>query len=61
MFKHNRSLLNGGCILKVLKALASIISMCSLLAIFLPRYFTLCTKGKFHPFNARRESGSLIR
>jgi hypothetical protein len=60
------SLLNMGYILmNVLKALALIISMCSLYVIFLwkitPRYFYLFTNGISLPFNVRRESGGLIR
>jgi hypothetical protein len=47
-----------------LKALASIVSICSLHVILLskitPRYFTLFTKGMFRPFNVRRESGGLL-
>jgi hypothetical protein len=62
----SRSLLNKEYILmNVLKALASIISMCGLHVIFLskitPRYFTLFTKGMFRPFNVRKDSGGLIR
>jgi hypothetical protein len=58
MLALSRSLKN------VLKVLASIISMCGLHVIFLskitPRYFTIFTKGIFHPFNVRRDSGGLI-
>jgi hypothetical protein len=50
--------------MNVLKALASIVSMCNLHAILLskitPRYFTLFTNGMFHPFNVRRESGGVL-
>jgi hypothetical protein len=65
MLELNRSLLNREYILmNVLKALASIICMCSLDVILLsnntPRYFTLFTKGIFRPFNVRRESGGLF-
>jgi hypothetical protein len=66
MLAFNRSLLNGECILvNVLKALASIISMCNLhvnlLSMITPRYFTLFTNGIFCPFNVRGESGGLFR
>jgi hypothetical protein len=50
--------------MKVLKALASIVLICSLHVILLskiiPRYFTLFTKGMFRPFNVRGESGGLL-
>jgi hypothetical protein len=46
-------------LMNVLKALASIVSMCNLHIILLskitPRYFTLFTEGMFLPFNVRRE------
>jgi hypothetical protein len=49
-------------LINVLKALASIFSMCNfhviLLSKVIPRYFTLFTNGIFRPFNGRRESGS---
>jgi hypothetical protein len=66
MLALNRSLLNGEYILmNVLKALASIIPMCSLHVILLskiaPRYFTLFTNGIFRLFNVRRKSGGLFR
>jgi hypothetical protein len=53
MLALNRSLLNRECILmNVLKALASIISMCNLHVILLskitPRYLTLFTNFKTH-------------
>jgi hypothetical protein len=62
MLTHNRSLLNREYILmNVLKALASIISMCNLHVIFLskitPRYLALFTNGIFIPFNVREHSG----
>jgi hypothetical protein len=65
MLTLNRSFLNREYnLMNVLKALASIISICSLDVILLskitPRYFTLFTKGMFHPFNVRRESGGLL-
>jgi hypothetical protein len=55
MLALNRSLLNREYILmNVVKALASIISMCNLHVILLskitPRYFTLFTNGIFRPF-----------
>jgi hypothetical protein len=58
----NRSLLNREYIqINVLKALASITSMCNLYVPFLskitPRYFTLFTDGIFHPFSLRWDSG----
>jgi hypothetical protein len=58
----NRSLLNREYILiNVLKALASIISMCDLHATFLskitPRYFILFTNGMFRSFSVRWVSG----
>jgi hypothetical protein len=50
--------------MNVLKALASIVSICKLHVILLskvtPRYFTLFTNGMFRPFNVRRESGGLL-
>jgi hypothetical protein len=66
MLMLNHSLLNREYVLiNALKALASIIFMCSLHVIFLsnitPRYFTLFTKGIFCPFSVRGDSGSLIR
>jgi hypothetical protein len=59
------SLLNREYVLiNAVKALVSVVFMCSLHVIFLsnitPRYFTLFTKGMFCPFNVRRDSGSLI-
>jgi hypothetical protein len=51
--------------MNVLKALALIVSMCSLHEIFLtkstPRYFMLFTNGISCPFNVRREAGGLIQ
>jgi hypothetical protein len=51
--------------MNVLKALASIISMCNLHVILLskitPRYFTIFTNGIFRPFNVRGESEGLFR
>jgi hypothetical protein len=66
MLVLDRSLLNRGYILiNVLKALASIVSMCSLHTIFLSkitqRYFTQFTNGISRPFNVKRKSGGLIR
>jgi hypothetical protein len=63
MLTLNRSLLNWEYNrMKDLKALASIVSVCSLHVILLskitPRYFTLFTKGMFRPFNVRRESAA---
>jgi hypothetical protein len=60
MLALNRSLLNREYILmNVLKALASIISMCNLHVILLsnitPRYFILFINGIFRPLNVRRE------
>jgi hypothetical protein len=57
-FEEGLTLLNKGYILiNVLKALASIVSMCSLHVIFYskitPRYFTLITKGVFRPLNVK--------
>jgi hypothetical protein len=65
MFLLNHSLLNRGYILmKVLTALAPVVSMCSFHVIFLskitPRYFILFTNGMFCPFNIS-ESGSIIQ
>jgi hypothetical protein len=62
MLALNSSLLNRECILmNVLKALASIISMCNSQVPFLsdttPRYFALFTNEIFRPFNVREESG----
>jgi hypothetical protein len=62
MLALDRSLLNREYILmNVLKALASINSMCNLHVIFLsnitPRYSILFTIGIFRPFNVRREAG----
>jgi hypothetical protein len=52
-------------LMNVLKALASIISICNLRIILLskitPRYFTLFTNGMFRPFNVRRELGGPLR
>jgi hypothetical protein len=64
MLTLNRSLLNREYnLMNVLKALASIVSICSLHVILLskitPRYFTLFTNGMFRPFNVRRELGGL--
>jgi hypothetical protein len=58
MLVLNRSLMNREYILiNVLKALASIISICNLHVTFLsmitPRYFTLFTNGISRPFNVR--------
>jgi hypothetical protein len=58
MFVVNHSLLNKEYIqINILKALASIISICNLHVTFLsnitPRYFTLFTNGISHPFNVR--------
>jgi hypothetical protein len=58
----NRSLLNGEhALLNVLKALASIISICNLLVTFLskitPRYFALFTNEISGSFNVSRDSG----
>jgi hypothetical protein len=63
MLTLNRSLLNREFnLMNVLKALAAIVSICSLHVILLskitPRYFTLFTNGMFSQFNVRRESGS---
>jgi hypothetical protein len=48
-------------LINVLKALASIISMCNLHVTFLskitPRYFMLFTNGIFRPFSVRWDSG----
>jgi hypothetical protein len=48
-------------LINVLKAMASIISMCNLHVILLPkitqRYFTLFTNGMFRSFNIRRDPG----
>jgi hypothetical protein len=65
MLAFNRSLLNREYnLMNVLKALASIFSMCNLHVILLskitPRYFTLFTNGMFRPFNVRRESSGLL-
>jgi hypothetical protein len=65
MLTLNRSLLNRDYnLMDVLKALASIISICSIHVILLskitPRYFSLFTKGMLGPFNVRRESGGLV-
>jgi hypothetical protein len=65
MLTLNRSRLNReDYLMNVLKALASIVSMCNLHVILLlkitPRYFTLFTNGTFRPFNVRRESGGLF-
>jgi hypothetical protein len=66
MLGLHRSLLNRESVLvNALKALASIVFMCSLHVIFLsnitPRYFTLLTKEMFCPFSVRRDSDGLIR
>jgi hypothetical protein len=66
MLVLNRSLLNREyTLINILKAFASIFSMCGLHVIFLskitPRYFTLLINGMFHPFIIRRDSGGLIR
>jgi hypothetical protein len=66
MLALNRSLLNREySLMNVLKALASIISMCNLHVILLskitPRYLTLFTNGIFRLFNVRGESGGLFR
>jgi hypothetical protein len=60
MLVVNRLLLNRGYIvMNVLKALASIVPMCSfhvnILSKITPRYFTLLTNGLSRPFNVRRE------
>jgi hypothetical protein len=65
MLALNRSLLNREYIrINILKALASIISMCNLHVILLskitPRYFTLFTNGIFRPFNVRREWATIL-
>jgi hypothetical protein len=62
MLVINRSLLNRKYILiNVLKALASIISMCNLHLTFLSkitlRYFTLFTNGMLRPFSVKWDSG----
>jgi hypothetical protein len=62
MLVLNRSFLNREYILiKVLKALASIISMCNLhvtlLSTITPGYFTLFTNGMFRQFSVRWDSG----
>jgi hypothetical protein len=44
-------------LMNVLKALASIVSMCNLHVILLSK-ITLFTNGMFCPFNVRRESGA---
>jgi hypothetical protein len=68
MFALNHSLLNRVyeyVLINALKALVLIVFTCSLHISFLsnvtPRYFTLFTKGMFHPFSVRRDSGGLIR
>jgi hypothetical protein len=68
MLVLNRSLLNREyeyILMNVLKALASIISMCNLHVILLskitPKYFILFTNGIFRPFNVRGELGGLLR
>jgi hypothetical protein len=65
MLAFNHSLFNREYnLMNVLKALASIFSMCNLHVILLskvtPIYFTLFTNEMFHPFNVRRESGGLL-
>jgi hypothetical protein len=62
MLVVNRSLLNRKYILiNVLKALASIISMCNPHVTFLsnitPKYFTLFINGIFRSFSVRWDSG----
>jgi hypothetical protein len=62
MLALNCLLLNKEYILiNVLKALASIISMCNRHVTFLPkitpRYFMLFTNGIFRPFSVRWDSG----
>jgi hypothetical protein len=62
MLALNRSLLNREyTLINVLKALASIISMCNLNVTFLSkiasRYFTIFSNGIFRPFKVRRDSG----
>jgi hypothetical protein len=57
----NRSLLNREySLINVLKALASIISICNLhvalLSKITPRYFTLFTSGMFGPFSVKWDS-----
>jgi hypothetical protein len=51
--------------MNVLKALASIISMCNYHVISLSkitsRYFTVFMNGMFRPFNLRRDSGGPFR
>jgi hypothetical protein len=56
MLTLNGSLMNREYnLMNVLKALASIVSICSLHVILLskitPRYFTVFTKGMFRPLN----------
>jgi hypothetical protein len=65
MLAFNCSLLNREYdLMNVLKALASIFSVCNLHVILLskvtPKYLTLFTNGMFRPFNVRRESGGLL-
>jgi hypothetical protein len=51
-------------LINALKALVSIVFICSLHVIFLsnitPRYFALFTKGMLCQFSLRRDSGGLI-
>jgi hypothetical protein len=65
MLMLNRSFFNREYnLMNVLKALASIVSMCNLHVILLsriiPRYVTIFTNGIFRPFNVRRESSGLL-
>jgi hypothetical protein len=65
MLALSRSLLNREyTLINVLKALASILSMCSHHVIFLskitPSYFTVFTNGMFRQFNVRRDSCGLF-
>jgi hypothetical protein len=62
----NRSILNGRYILmNILKAFASIVSLCGLpvisLAKITPKCFTLFTNGMSCQFDVRSEPGGLIR
>jgi hypothetical protein len=62
MLVLNRSVLNREySLIIVLKALASIISICNLHVTFLsqitPKYFTLFTNGMFRPFSVKCDSG----
>jgi hypothetical protein len=65
MFVVKSSLLNKGHVLiNALKALVSIVSICSTQVVFLsnitPRYFAICTNGMYCPFIVRSDSGGLI-